>query len=161
MPHRRYFVALSAASVLLGILISGCGSSTNASGGAGGSNTCFVDANGLSGGDYTFDVTVTDTGFSKTLLETENLAQVTLTLKNAGTKPHGFEVECKPTSAPAAGCPRTSCFPSGSTIAPLAPGASTTVTFDTPNPEGIYTFKSSEAADSTVSGLNHGQFILM
>ena len=130
-----------------------------ASGGSGGSS-CFDDANGLGGGDYTFVLTVDDTGFSKQILQSENLAQITLTLTNMGTKPHGFEVECIPTSAPA-GCPRTSCFPDGSTIAPLAPGASTTVTFDTPSPEGIYTFKSSDPRDSAVSGLNDGQFILM
>lgn len=129
-------------------------------GGAGGGSSCFDDENGLTGGDYTFVLTVDDTGFSKQILQSENLAQITLTLTNVGTKPHGFEVECIPTSAPP-GCPATSCFPDGSTIAPLAPGASTTVTFDTPSVEGIYQFKSTEAGDGAVSGLNDGQFILM
>jgi hypothetical protein len=132
----------------------GCGSDDP------GGSACFTDANGISGGDDTFEVTVTDTGYSKTILQTENLAQVTLTLTNAGTKAHGFEVECMPTTAPA-GCPTTSCFPSDSTIAPLAPGATKTVTFDTPNPEGIYTFRSGGPDDSGVAGLNDGQFILM
>jgi hypothetical protein len=159
MTHARGPLALRATLVLLGVALFRCSSGDSTSGG-GGANACFDDANGISGGTYTFDVTVDDTGFSKQILETENLAQVTLTLKNTGTKPHGFEVACMPTNAPA-GCPRTSCFPAGSTIAPLAPGASTTVTFDTPNPEGIYVFKSSAPADGAVSGLNHGQFILM
>jgi hypothetical protein len=150
-------LALRAMLVLLGFALVHCNS--GAPGGSGGSS-CFDDANGLVGGDYTFVVTVDDTEYSKQILQSENLAQITLTLTNMGTKPHGFEVECIPTSAPA-GCPRMSCFSDGSTIAPLAPGATMTVTFDTPSPEGIYTFKSSASGDSAVSGLNDGQFILM
>jgi hypothetical protein len=142
--------------LLLGFALFHC----NGGASGGGGSLCFDDANGLSGGDYTFVLTVDDTGFSKQILQSENLAQVTLTLTNMGTKPHGFEVACIPTSAPA-GCPATSCFSDGSTISPLAPGASTTVTFDTPSTEGIYTFKSSDPGDSAVSGLNDGQFILM
>jgi hypothetical protein len=160
MGRTRSSLALSATLVLLGFLgfaSTHCGG--DATGGAGGSS-CLTDSNGMNGGDYTFVVAVDDTGFSKRILQTENLAQVTLTLTNMGTKPHGFEVECMPTSAPA-GCPTTSCFPAGSTIAPLAPYASTTVTFDTPGVEGIYTFKSSAPGDSAVSGLNDGQFIVM
>ncbi len=151
----RGSLAAGSMSVLLGFLLCHCSSSTS-----GGGNPCFDDENGLAGGDYIFALTVDDTGFSKPILQTENLAQVTLTLTNMGTKPHGFEIGCIATSAPA-GCPTMSCFPAGSTIAPLAPGASATVTFDTPSTEGIYTFKSSEAGDSAVSGLNDGQFILM
>jgi hypothetical protein len=153
----RCLLALRAMVVLLGLALSRCG--VGASGGGGGSS-CLDDANGLSGGDYTFVLTVDDTAFSKPILQTENLAQVTLTLTNMGTKPHGFAIECIPTSAPA-GCPAQSCFPDGSTIAPLAPGASATVIFDTPSTEGIYTFKSNDPGDGAVSGLNAGQFILM
>ena len=54
------------------------------------------------------------------------------------------------------------CFPASATIAPLAPGASATITFDTPTPDGlIYPFTSNEPADSAVPGLNDGQWSLM
>ncbi len=127
---------------------------------------CYPDNDGINGGQYTFVLTVDDTGFSKNLLATQNDAQVTLTLTNMGTKPHGFEIECT-SVAPAypdlpAGCPTMACFPSNSTITPLAPGASATITFDTPTPDGIiYPFKSGGPDDSAVPGLNDGQFSLM
>jgi hypothetical protein len=87
-------------------------------------------------------------------------------MTNAGTKPHGFEVGCANVSAAypnaPAECPTTACFPKSSTIAPIAPGTSRTITFDTPTPDClIYPFKSSEAADSDVPGLNDGQWNLM
>lgn len=145
---------------LVGAALAHCSSSSHAApiddGGA-----CYPDTDGINGGDYTFDLTVDDTGFSKTILATQNDSQVTLTLTNMGTKPHGFEVGCTQAAAPA-GCPTTVCFPSDSSIAPIAPGASQTITFDTPTPDGIiYPFKSSEPADSTVPGLNDGQWSLM
>jgi hypothetical protein len=135
-----------------------CSDASAPAGGDGGA--CFPDSDGLIGGDYVFDLTVDDTGFSKNILTTQNLAHVTLTLKNAGTRAHGFEVECKPVTAPP-GCAKTSCFPAASTVPPLAPGKSVTVRFGTPYPEGIYTFKSSAPADSEVHALNDGQFIVM
>jgi hypothetical protein len=144
--------ALRAMLLVLGFALFGCN--------GGGGSSCFDDSNGLSGGDYTFVLTVDDSGFSKQILQSENLAQVTLTLTNMGTKPHGFQVECIATSAPA-GCLPRSCFPDGSAIPPLGPGASATVVFDTPSAEGIYAFESSEPGDGAVSGLNDGQFILM
>lgn len=127
---------------------------------------CLFNNDGLSGGDFAVDLTVDDTGFSKDVIATGNDAQITLTLTNNGTKPHGFEVECT-SLAPAypnvpAGCPTTTCFPSSSTISPLSPGASQTITFETPTPDGlVYPFKSSEPGDSTVPGLNDGQWRLM
>jgi hypothetical protein len=123
---------------------------------------CYPDGDGLNGGSYTFDLTVDDTGFSKNILATQNDAQVTVTLKNIGTKPHGFVVGCANVcqvypNLPA-GCSPTACFPSNATIAPLAPGASATITFDTPTPDGIiYPFKSSAPGDSTVPGLSDSQ----
>jgi hypothetical protein len=132
-------------------------------------NMCFPDHDGINGGSYVFDLTVDDTGFSKTdssgavgsalILSTQNDATVTLTLKNAGTKSHGFEVECTSVT-PAyptvpAGCPSVACFPSNATIAPLAPGESKTITFNTPTPDGLnYPFRSSEPSDCAVPGLN-------
>jgi hypothetical protein len=128
--------------------------------------SCFPDNDGINGGQYTFDLTVNDTGFSKTILATQNDAEVTLTLTNTGTTPHGFEVECTSVKAAypdlPAGCPSSACFPSSSTIAPLAPGASKTITFATPTPDGLlYPFRSSEPNDAKVPGLNSGQWSLM
>ncbi len=60
------------------------------------------------------------------------------------------------------GCSPIACFPSNATIAPIPPGTNATITFVTPTPDGlIYAFKSSEASDSTVPGLNDGQWSLM
>jgi hypothetical protein len=122
-------------------------------------DTCFPDHDGLNGGSNTFDVTVDDTGFSKTIFATQNDATATVTLKNTGTKPHGFAIEC--TSVVPAyptvpkGCPSIACFPSSATIAPIAPGASKTVTFATPTADGLlYPVKSSEPGDCDVPGLN-------
>ncbi len=129
-------------------------------------NMCFPDSDGINGGDYTFDLTVNDTGFSKMILATQNDAQVTLTLMNTGTKPHGFIVGCADVT-PAfptlpAGCPADACFTSHAAIAPLAPGATATITFPTPTPDGvIYPFTSNEPGDSDVPGLNNGQWTLM
>ena len=158
--------AATLATVLLSVLAVGCSSSTTGTSQGGDGASCFPDNDGINGGAYTFDLTVDDTGFSKTILASQNDAQVTLTLTNAGKKPHGFEVACTSVlpSYPdvPAGCPTEACFPSGSTIAPLAPGKSATVTFDTPTPDGlIYPFRSSEPADDDVPALNAGQWTLM
>jgi hypothetical protein len=152
-------------TALLATALLACGTSTT-SGGTGASASCFPDGDGINGGAYTFDLTVDDTGFSKNILATQNDAQATLTLTNTGTLPHGFAVGCTSVlpdypSLPA-GCPSRACFPSNATIAPLAPGASQTITFDTPTPDGlIYPFTSSEPSDGTVPGLNDGQWTLM
>ena len=154
--------ASRATLLLLGVVLSGCTSTSGGGGDAG----CFPDNDGLNGGDYTFDLTVDDTGFSKTILASQNNSQATLTLTNAGTKPHGFAVGCTSTAstypnAPA-GCPTTACFPANATIAPLTPGQSQTITFDTPTPDGLlYPFTSNEPNDSAVPGLNAGQWSLM
>lgn len=130
------------------------------------SAACFPDTDGVNGGVYTFVLTVDDTGFSKTILATQNDAQVTLTLTNAGTTPHGFQVGCIPVVSTypdlPSGCPTVACFPQSAVIAPLAPGASQTITFDTPAPDDlIYPFTSNEPNDSGVPGLNSGQWALM
>jgi len=138
-------------------------------------STCYPDNDGINNETYVIDIAVDDTGFSSTggddagaknILATQNESQVTLTLTNNGTKPHGFQVGCVSvcSSYPTlpAGCSPEACFPADSTIAPIAPGAKATITFDTPTPDGlIYPFSSSEPADSTVPGLNQGQWSLM
>jgi hypothetical protein len=149
--------------VLVGAALLHCTSSA--------SSACFPDSDGITGGSYTIDLVVDDTGFypsggddagMRNVLTTQNDATVTLMLKNTGTKLHGFEVECTRVT-PAfpnlpAGCPTMSCFPSNSIIAPIAPGTSTVITFFTPTPDGLlYPFKSSAPDDSTVPGLNGSQ----
>jgi hypothetical protein len=151
---------------------------------------CYMDNDGISDQPYTIEIAVTDTGFTSTggdtgddggsdsgdgggggppaknIINTENLSPVTLTLTNNGTKPHGFTVGCTsvcsgyPTLP--AGCSPMACFPAGATIAPIAPGTSKTVTFDTPRPDDvIYPFSSGAPGDESVPGLNQGQWSLM
>jgi hypothetical protein len=142
--------------------------------------TCYPDNDGISDETYTIDIAVDDNGFTatggdtsdagddagaKNIIATQNESQVTLTLTNNGTKPHGFEVGCVSvcSSYPTvpAGCSPVACFPSGSTIAPIAPGTSSTVTFVTPVPDGlIYPFSSGAPGDESVAGLNQGQWSL-
>ena len=116
----------------------------------GGSPCSPSDSDGIVGGCYAFDLTVDDTGFSPIILKAQNLATVTVTLRNTGTKPHDFVVGCIPITF--AGCPPQQCFPAAANIPPLAPGQSATATFTAPNPEGIYDFRSDVSGDSEVEG---------
>src|SRR5262245_43227466 len=52
------------------------------------------DQDGVLGGDYSFEVSVNDTGFDPVILKAQNSGKVTVKLKNTGTKPHGFAVQC-------------------------------------------------------------------
>jgi len=139
-------------------------------------DTCYPDNDGINNETYTIEIAVNDTGFTSTggdddagaknIIATQNDSQVTLKLVNNGTKPHGFKVGCVSvcSSYPTlpAGCSPMACFPSNSTIAPIMPGASATITFDTPTPDGlIYPFSSSAPDDGNVPGLNQGQWSLM
>jgi hypothetical protein len=138
-----------------------------------GGSSCFPDADGTNNMPATVDLVVTDTGFyagspdsgadydagMQTVITTQNLSPITFTLTNQGTIEHGFEVDCASVLSVypnlPSGCPSTACFPSSSTIAPIAPGTSTTVTFLTPAPDNvIFPFKSSAPGDANVSGLN-------
>jgi hypothetical protein len=163
MDPARRSLALPGMLVFLGVALAGC---TSTSGGGGADAGCFPDNDGINGGSYTFVLTVDDTGFSKMVLNTQNDAQATVTLTNNGTQPHGFVVGC--TSATSAypdlpaGCASTVCFPASASITGLAPGATMTITFDTPSPDNlIYPFTSGEPGDSAVPGLNDGQWTLM
>jgi hypothetical protein len=166
--------AVRAALIVLGLVPLRCSSSTEPVGhlsvdADAGAAHCYPDNDGINGGDYTFDLIVNDDGFfatgpdagMKDILTAQNDAQVTLTLTNKGTKKHGFKVGC--TTAPAPdGCSTTVCFPANSEIAPLEPGEAKTITFDTPTPDGIiYPFTSNEPNDSSVHGLNDGQWSSM
>lgn len=149
------------------------------------SGMCFPDSDGLTGGSYTIALTVTDTGFSKTVINTQNDSMVTLKLTNSGTKPHGFEVGCVSVLSAypklPAMCPKQSCFPGATPAAddsdagtsdvadtqaaridPIDPGESKTIMFLTPTPDNlIYPFSSNEPDDKDVPGLNDQQWSLM
>ena len=136
------------------------------SGSAADDGECFPDADGKTGGAFTINLTVDDDGFSKTVLSTQDNSSVTLTLTNQGTLPHGFELGCVSVTSEfphlPAGCPSMSCFAPESTIGPLEPGESKTVTFFTPTPDNlIYPFQSNAPDDATVPGLNAGQWSIM
>jgi hypothetical protein len=131
------------------------------------------DVNQLAG-FYTIDLAVNDTGFllggpdagAPSIIETANDTSVTLTLTNIGTTPHGFAVGCTSVCSVypnlPAGCAPRACFPANSTVAPLAPGASATITFTPLLAGGLtYPFTSNEPNDSTIPGLNDGQWIVM
>jgi hypothetical protein len=125
-----------------------------ATGAADGGACAPGDTDGLSGGDSAFDLVVDDTGFSPTILKAQNRSTVKVTLKNSGTRPHGFVVACLATPN-ITGCPTESCFPDASVIEPIPPDASATATFVAPNPEGAYAFGSGAKGDTMA-----GQFIL-
>jgi hypothetical protein len=109
------------------------------------SNLGGSDSDGISGGDAGFALTVTDDAFSPGILKCQNLANVTLTMTNAGAQQHDFVVDCM----------GSSCFPDAASIPPLAPDARATVHFVAPYAEGIYTFRSDLPGDTQT-----GQFIL-
>jgi hypothetical protein len=159
------------ALLLFGLLVaSGCSSGDNA-------DSCTPDdQDGVVGGAATVTVllSVSDTGYAvggvdsgstEPNIAVQNLSNVTLTLTNVGTKPHGLHIACIPTGLPA-GCPAMSCFPDNANIPALAPGDSATVTFTTPAVEGAYPFTSGDegdaatGADGGVSDLV-GEFVLM
>ncbi len=103
------------------------------------------DSDGVKGGDYTFQVTVDDSSFTPSILKAQNDANVTLTVTNVGTRQHDFVVDCQ----------GSACFPDAATIPPLAPDASATVTFQTPDTEGIYDVRSDLPGDT-----QSGQFVV-
>lgn len=104
------------------------------------------DADGIIGGNDTFEVTVTDEAFAPRILSSQNRTEVTLRLTNAGLAPHGFAVSCLPTPN-SDGCPQESCFPEEATIAPLEPGETATARFEVPLVEGIHEITTGVAED--------------
>lgn len=107
----------------------------------------FDDADGVIGGNVALELTANDDGFAPGILTAQNAAKVTLTLRNAGRKPHSFVVDCLPTPNDR-GCPMTSCFPQESSISVVAPGDSAMSVFEVPKVEGIYYFHSDVAGDT-------------
>jgi hypothetical protein len=138
---------LAPASLL--VLLLGCSTSE------GDEDVCKPDdADGIVNVDVTVPITVDDTSFRPAIVKTQNASRVTLILTNAGTRPHGFALDCLPTPNDD-GCPARSCFPAEATIAPIAPGTSATVVLSTPLVEGIYAYRSPAEGDVAT-----GQFIL-
>jgi hypothetical protein len=121
------------------------------------------DADGVVGGDVTFEVTVTDDGFSPAILAAQNLAVVTMAVHNGGAKLHDFVMDCMATPNDT-GCPLTSCFPKEASIPAIAAGASASTSFTVPRPEGIYYYHSSIPGDApatcTAGATGCGQFIV-
>lgn len=113
------------------------------------------DADGIISEPAAPTVTVTDTEFAPKIVTTQNSSQITLTLKNEGTTPHSFVVDCLPTPN-SDGCPMKSCFPSEAKVDPLDPGDEATIMFETPLVEGIYKFHSDVAGDDDLTG----QFVI-
>ena len=169
--HRSSILVLASVA-LLHCSSSSAGSSNSGSSSDGGD--CYPDNDGINNVPTPIDLVVDDTGFyagspdsgavdydagMKTVITTQNSSTITFTLSNKGTKDHGFEVSCtsvKPAypNLPA-GCSMTACFPSDSTIAPIGPGMSKTVTFVTPVPDNLlYPFKSNAPGDANTPALN-------
>jgi hypothetical protein len=121
------------------------------------------DADGVIGGNVAFELNVTDGGFEPTILAAQNLAKVTLTLSNKGTKLNSFVIDCIPTPN-INGCPTTSCFPATASIAPVDPGGSAVTTFEVPRAEGIYYYHSDVPGDTPdpcmAGAVGCGQFIV-
>jgi hypothetical protein len=189
-PKSLFSIAATTATcVSLAVLAAHCGGSKGGGDDDNDNDPCSTgDADGIAGGPATELVSVSDTGFTVGGVDSgstepniafQNLAVVTLTLTNTGTKPHDMVVLCIPTGLPAMCMNPTSCFPnpddagattSGAvTLVPtLQPGQSATVTFTAPIVEGTYGFFSDVAGDNTsvaadggVSGNLQGEFVLM
>jgi FtsP/CotA-like multicopper oxidase with cupredoxin domain len=119
------------------------------SGGGGEGDPCEIeDQDGVIGGESAFVVRVYDTEFDPPTLTAQNRADVRLTLENESSGDAGFHVDCLPTRNDE-GCPQESCFPGGATIAPIAPGESTTVEFRLPAVEGTYFYRPAPGDDRT------------
>lgn len=120
-------------------------------------DTCTPnDADGIASEPAMAYLTVTDEEFIPKILAAQNTSEITLTLENLGTAPHGFVIDCLRTPN-SDGCPMQSCFPSEAKIEPVAPGEKVTVSFESPLVEGIYPFRSFVPGDAE---LEPGQFIV-
>ena len=112
------------------------------------------DADGVIGGNYEFELTVSDTEFTPKIIKTQNSAMVRLTLTNEGTTTHDFKIDCLPTPN-SDGCPQEACFADEAEISAVAPGQKGNATFMVPRAEGIYTFRSTQNGDEQT-----GQFVV-
>jgi hypothetical protein len=132
------------------VLLAACG------GGGSGDPCTPPDADGVLGNVATFVRSVDDAQFlpaGSALIKVQNLTKMTLTLKNVGTTPHGFAVDCLPTPNDY-GCATKSCFPADARIPSIEPGASATITFTVPRVEGLYTYRSPVPGDAQTSQID-------
>ncbi len=136
---------LCAGAVALALAVLHC-SSDDAAADRGGA--CMLsDQDGVIGGDFAFDVAVSDTAFTPVILKAQNSGTVRLKVTNTGSKPHGFAIDC----LVASGC--TACLPDAAKVGPLAPGETRTTTFVVPEQEGIYAIRSGVPGDSFAAQL--------
>lgn len=148
-------------------VLAGCGHGSS-------DNPCVTDQNGVLGQHDVFFLTVTDSAFAvggadsgsmQRNITIENVTTVTLTLQNAGSRPHDFVVLCQPTPN-SIGCPMQSCFPPEARIPAVQPGQSATTMFVAPFKEGAYVFVSDLPGDTqtnpdgSMTGLV-GEFLVM
>lgn len=140
----RFILGAAAALGSLALALSRC-DATN--------HSCVPEGDSVSGVDAKFVIVVDDDGFTPALVTAQDLSNVTLTLKNQGTRPHGFTVGCVPTPNDY-GCPTQSCFADEATIAPIPPGGSATATFATPSIEDVYPFRSTADGDTQTGQFN-------
>jgi len=120
-------------------------------------DTCTPDdADGIISEPANPMLTVTDDGFMPKIVTVQNSSEISLTLANEGTRPHGFVVDCLPTPN-SDGCPPQSCFPSDAKIDALEPGDTAKIEFESPLVEGIYVFRSDASDDDELAT---GQFII-
>jgi hypothetical protein len=144
MRARRFILIAAAALLSAGLVVSRCASTK--------SSACAEVGDGISGGNANIVIIVDDDGFRPRLVTAQDKAKVTLTLKNEGTRPHGFAVECVPTDHD--GCPSESCFPDKATIAPIPPGGSATTTFVAPDLERVYPVRSTAHGENLAAQFN-------
>jgi hypothetical protein len=142
MRARRPIFIAAAALLSFGVAVSRCASTKSTA-----KSTCTEVGDGISGGAATLAIVVDDDGFRPRVVTAQDKAKVTLTLKNEGTRPHGFMVECVPTPDHE-GCPMESCFPDNATIAPIPPGGSATITFLAPDLERLHPIRSTAHGDT-------------
>ena len=138
MPSARTVLVASAALLATALGVLRCDPA---------SSTCDAVGDGISGGDASLLIVVDDDAFRPGMVTAQNLSTVTLTLKNEGTRPHGFTVGCVATPNHN-GCPSESCFPDAATIAPIPPDRTATTTFVAPDPESLYPFRSTADGDT-------------
>ena len=145
MRARRIILIAAAALLSCGLAVSRCASKK--------STACAEVGDGISGGAENIVIVVDDDGFHPRLVTAQDKAKVTLTVKNQGTRPHGFAVQCVPTPNHD-DCPTESCFPDKATIGPIPPGGTATTTFVAPDLERLYPVRSTVRGDDVTGQFN-------
>jgi hypothetical protein len=148
MRARQVILIAAAALLSSGLAISRCGSTSTKK-----TIACAEVGDGVSGGAASIVIIVDDDGFRPRQVTAQDKAKVTLTLKNEGTRPHGFAVDCVPTPN-SDSCPSQSCFLDNATIPPIPPGGSATITVVAPDLERPYPIRSTARGDTMTGQFN-------